>query len=284
MRKIQSTVVFEEADLRTQRGLATFMLEEWVKNMNVLTKENTLLEDERERAEETYVAGEPFDHTVEHSDEYYEQYIANFVPNTKKRWGYRFLKRGLDIIVSLLMLIVLSPVMLAIAIAIKCDSKGRVIFRQKRMGRNGKTFYCYKFRSMKIDAPKECPTSCLKNPEQYQTRVGRILRKLSLDELPQLWCVLIGTMSIIGYRPLVLTEEKCNEMRRRLSVFSLRPGISGYAQVLGRDEVYYKNKAVLDAEYVKNASLWFDIKLMFQTVSIVLKRDGNHDNVTKRGK
>ena len=260
------------------------MLEEWVKNMNVLTKENTLLEDEREYAEETYVAGEPFDHTVEHSDEYYEQYIANFVPNTKKRWGYRFVKRGLDIIVSLLMLIVLSPVMLVIAIAIKCDSKGCVIFRQKRMGRNGKTFYCYKFRSMKIDAPKECPTSCLKNPEQYQTRVGRILRKLSLDELPQLWCVLIGTMSIIGYRPLVLTEEKCNEMRRRLSVFSLRPGISGYAQVLGRDEVYYKNKAVLDAEYVKNASLWFDIKLMFQTVAIVLKRDGNHDNVTKWGK
>ena len=252
--------------------------------MNVLTKENALLEDEQELAEEPYVVGEPFDHTVEHSDEYYEQYIANFVPNTKKRWGYRFLKRGLDIIVSFLMLIVLSPVMLAIAIAIKCDSKGRVIFRQKRMGRNGKTFYCYKFRSMKIDAPKECPTSCLKNPEQYQTRVGRILRKLSLDELPQLWCVLIGTMSIIGYRPLVLTEEKCNEMRRRLSVFSLRPGISGYAQVLGRDEVYYKNKAVLDAEYVKNASLWFDIKLMFQTVAIVLKRDGNHDNVTKREK
>ena len=248
--------------------------------MSVLTEE--IVEVEQELIEEQYVAGEPFDHTIEHSDTYYEEYIENFVPNKKKRLFYRFVKRSFDIVVSLLMLIVLSPIMLIVAIAIKCDSKGSVIFKQKRMGRSGKTFFCYKFRSMRTDAPRDCATSRLENPEQYQTRVGRFLRKTSLDELPQLWCVFVGSMSIIGYRPLVLTEEKCNEMRRRLNVFSMRPGISGYAQVHGRDDVYYKNKAILDAEYVKKASLWFDLKLMFQTVWVVLKRKGNRDE--KRGK
>ena len=241
--------------------------------MNVLTAEARILEEECK--EEQYVVGEPFDHTVEHSDTYYEQYIENFVPNKKKRLFYRFVKRSFDIVVSLLMLIVLSPIMLIIAIVIKCDSKGSVIFKQKRMGRKGKIFYCYKFRSMRTDAPSDCATSRLENPQQYQTRVGRFLRKTSLDELPQLWCVFVGSMSIIGYRPLVLTEEKCNKMREQLGVFEMRPGISGYAQVHGRDDVYYKNKAILDAEYVKKASLWFDLKLMFQTVGVVLKREGN---------
>lgn len=240
--------------------------------MNALTEEIAVLDEVI--LEEEYVAGEPFDHTVKHSDTYYEQYIENFVPNKKKRLFYRFVKRSFDIIVSLLMLIVLFPIMLVIAIAIKCDSKGSVIFKQKRMGKNGKIFYCYKFRSMRTDAPSDCATSLLENSEQYQTRLGRILRKTSLDELPQLWCVLVGSMSIIGYRPLVLTEKKCNEMRRRLNVFSVRPGISGYAQVHGRDDVYYKNKAILDAEYVKKASLWLDLKLMFQTVAVVLGRRG----------
>ena len=149
------------------------------------------------------------------------------------------------------------------------------------MGKNGKTFYCYKFRSMKTNAPKDCATSLLKNPEQYQTRLGGFLRKTSLDELPQLWCVLIGTMSIIGYRPLVLTEENCNEMRRRLNVFSVRPGISGYAQVRGRNDLYYKNKAVLDAEYVKKASLWLDMKILFQTIIVVFKCQENDTDKTE---
>ena len=241
--------------------------------MSVLTEEIEVVDEEL--IEEQYVAGEPFDHTIEHSDTYYEQYIENFVPNKKKRLFYRFVKRSFDIVVSLLMLIVLSPIMLIIAIVIKCDSKGSVIFKQKRMGRKGKIFYCYKFRSMRTDAPSDCATSRLENPQQYQTRVGRFLRKTSLDELPQLWCVFVGSMSIIGYRPLVLTEEKCNKMREQLGVFEMRPGISGYAQVHGRDDVYYKNKAILDAEYVKKASLWFDLKLMFQTVVVVLKREGN---------
>lgn len=218
---------------------------------------------------------------TKYSDEYYENYIINFQPNKKRRIAYRFVKRSFDIIASGLGLIVLSPVMLGIAVAIKCDSKGSVIFKQKRVGKNGKTFKCYKFRSMTTDAPRDCATSVLQNPEQYLTRVGRVLRKFSLDELPQLFCCFVGTMSVIGYRPLVLTEENCNEMRRRLGVFSMRPGISGYAQVHGRDDVYYKNKALLDAEYVKNASLWLDIKLIFQTVGVVLGRKGNDSEKIK---
>lgn len=243
--------------------------------MSALTEEVEILKEEV--VENRYTAREAVDLTAEHSDAYYEQYIESFVPNRKRRLFYRFVKRSFDIIASLLMLIVLSPMMLIIAIAIKCDSKGSIMFKQKRIGRKGKPFNCYKFRSMKIDAPHDCATSRLKNPEQYQTRFGRILRKTSLDELPQLWCILIGSMSFIGYRPLVLTEEKCNEMRRRLNVFSFRPGISGYAQVHGRDDVYYKNKAILDAEYVQKASLWLDLKLIFQTVAVVLNRNGNND-------
>ena len=239
---------------------------------------STLLTDEQIEAQEggSQLAGCPFDHTVIHSDAYYEQYIEEFIPNTKKRWGYCFIKRSFDIVVSFLALLILSPVLLLIAVAIKCDSKGSAILRQKRMGKDGKTFVCYKFRTMTVDAPQNCATSRLENPEKYLTRLGAFLRKSSLDELPQLWCVLVGTMSIVGYRPLVLTEENCNEMRRKLNVFSVRPGISGYAQVLGRDDVYYKNKAILDAEYVKKASVWFDLKLMYQTVAVVLKKSGNN--------
>ena len=218
------------------------------------------------------------DPKVKYPDEYYESFMASFQPNTKKRLFYRFVKRSFDIIVALLMLILASPVMLIIAIAIKCDSKGPVIFKQDRMGKDQSVFKCYKFRSMCQSAPTDCATSLLENSDAYQTRVGKVLRRLSLDELPQLWCVFIGTMSFIGYRPLVLTEANCNDMRAKLHVFDLRPGISGYAQVRGRDDVYYKNKALLDAYYVKHASVWFDIKLFFSTVAVVLKRDGNQDD------
>lgn len=233
------------------------------------------VEDRSLRFEKAQQGEEPFDYKIQYSDEYYNLFIQKFVPNTKKRMLFRFVKRTFDIVSSFFGLLVLSPVMLIIAIAIKCDSKGPVIFKQQRVGRGGKPFNCYKFRSMKTTAPKNCATSVLGDPTQYLTRVGRILRKLSLDELPQLFCCLIGTMSVIGYRPLILKEENCNRMREQLGVFAMRPGISGYAQVLGRDDVYYKNKAILDAEYVKNASLWFDIKLIIKTALVVVRRDGN---------
>ncbi|MBQ8658075.1 MAG: sugar transferase [Clostridia bacterium] len=218
---------------------------------------------------------ESFGSTEKYSDEFYQEYVENFQPSKKKKRFYRFVKRVFDFLFAFVALLVLSPIMLGIAIAIKCDSKGPVIFKQKRVGKDGKAFNFYKFRSMKTDAPHDCATSVLLNPEEHITKVGKFLRKTSLDELPQLWCVLCGKMSFIGYRPLVLTEENCNEMRRKLGVFSVRPGISGYAQVHGRDDVYYKNKAILDAEYVKKSSLWLDLKLIFQTIAVVLKRKGN---------
>jgi O-antigen biosynthesis protein WbqP len=215
------------------------------------------------------------DYSVEYSDEFYEDYINNFSKVTGNKTAYLIIKRVGDVFLSSVGLLVLWPVFLAIAVFIKLDSRGPVFFKQKRIGLHGKEFTCIKFRSMKIDAPKNAHTSLLENPEQYYTKVGRFLRKTSIDELPQLWCVLIGTMSIIGYRPLVPNEVKANNMRAQLGVFKMRPGISGLAQVKGRDEVYYKNKALLDAEYVKNASVLFDIKLVVQTVLVVLRREGN---------
>lgn len=233
--------------------------------------------DKREAVENSHAVGEAFDPSVIHSDAYYAHYIANFQPNPQKRRLYRFTKRLLDILGSSLLLVLLFPVMLVVGIAVKCDSRGCAIFVQKRVGKDGKTFNCYKFRTMKADAPRECATALLENPQKHITRVGRVLRRLSLDELPQLWCVLVGTMSLIGYRPLVPSETECNGMRSQLGVFSFRPGISGYAQVHGRDDVYYKNKAILDAQYVKMASLWLDVKLALQTVAVVIRCEGNHE-------
>ena len=224
-----------------------------------------------------------FDWSVQYCDEFYEQYIQEFQQNKKRRLFFRFVKRSFDFFVSLICLLLFLPLMLLIAIAIKLDSRGPVIFKQERVGRNGKPFHCYKFRSMKITTPHDMPTSQMESPEKYVTRVGWVLRKLSLDELPQLFCCLSGKMSFIGPRPLVLNEMKCHDMRERLGVYRMRPGISGYAQVNGRDDVYYKNKAIMDAQYVRDASLWLDFKLLFQTVAVVFKRKGNNtgERVTK---
>lgn len=223
-----------------------------------------------------------FDCSIQYHDDFYEQYMQSFQQNKKRRLFYRFVKRCFDFFVSLICLILFSPVMLVVAIAIKLDSRGPIIFKQERIGKNGKPFYCYKFRSMKISTPRDMPTSQMARPENYVTRVGWVLRKLSLDELPQLFCCLVGTMSFIGPRPLVPNEQKCHDMRTRLGVYRVRPGISGYAQVNGRDDVYYKNKAIMDAEYVRDASLWLDFKLLFLTVAVVFKRKGN--NTGKRVK
>ena len=260
------------------------LVEEKISDLDTCADENTTFKneeikpatDESETLDLTRKVFEgDFDYVKKFPKECYEDYIANFEPNTKKRYFYRFVKRAFDIVASGLMLLILSPIFLILAIAIKCDSKGPVIFKQQRIGKGNKPFNCLKFRSMKMDTPRNCATSLLENPDQYYTKVGKFIRKLSLDELPQLWCVFTGKMSFIGYRPLILKEEKCNAMRDKLGVFALRPGISGYAQVIGRDDVYYKNKAILDSIYVKRASLLFDIKLVFKTVGTVLSRKGN---------
>ena len=211
------------------------------------------------------------------SDEFYERYIENFKPDKRSRLVYRFLKRTFDIIFSLIALIVSSPVFIIVSLAIAIDSKGPVLFRQERIGKGGRVFCCLKFRSMRTDAPDNVASSLMDDPDEYLTKVGRFLRKTSLDELPQLLNILFGSMSFIGYRPLIISEVKCNGMREKLGVFAMRPGLSGLAQVNGRDDVYYKNKAIMDAEYVKNASLWYDIKLFFKTIFVVFSRNGNAD-------
>ena len=216
-----------------------------------------------------------FDYKKIYDDEFYNSYLNDFEKNNKKRYFYKIVKRCFDFFTSLIALIILIPLFLILIVAIKIDSKGPVFFKQVRIGKNKKPFTMYKFRSMKVEAPHEAMTSQLKDPETFYTKVGGFLRKLSLDELPQLINVLKGDMSIIGYRPLIVAEEKCNNMREKMGVFEFRPGISGYAQVKGRDDVYYKNKAIMDAEYVKKASLWFDIKIIFQTVAVVFSRKGN---------
>lgn len=185
-----------------------------------------------------------------------------------------FLKRIIDFILSLVGIIVLSPLLLILVIAIKVDSKGPVVFTQKRVGKNKKLFSIYKFRTMKIDTPKEMPTHLLKNPDEFITRVGKFLRKTSLDELPQLFNILKGDMAIIGPRPALWNQEDLIEERDKYGVNDIRPGLTGWAQINGRDELEIDIKASLDRYYVEHESFWMDVKCFFGTIVSVFKSDG----------
>ena len=187
---------------------------------------------------------------------------------------YRFFfKRFLDILLSLFGIVILALPMLIIALAIKMDSKGPVIFKQERYGKNGKVFQFYKFRSMTKDAPHDMPTREIQG-ESYITKVGGFLRKTSLDELPQMFCILKGDMSIIGPRPVVLTETELHTYRQETGAVAVRPGLTGLAQVTARDNLKdMRLKAEIDGEYVKKISFWRDMKIFFKTIVKVLKRD-----------
>lgn len=187
---------------------------------------------------------------------------------------YLKFKRLFDIILSLIGLIVLLPILLIIIIAIKIETRGPVLFKQKRVGINKNFFYILKFRTMKIDTPKDTPTHLLSNPEQYVTRVGKFLRKTSLDELPQIWNILVGQMSIIGPRPALWNQYDLITERDKYRANSVLPGLTGWAQINGRDELLIEVKAKLDGEYVEKISFWMDTKCFFLTIVSVLKRDG----------
>ena len=187
---------------------------------------------------------------------------------------YLFIKRIIDIIFSILWLIILIPVFLIISIAIKLESKGPVIFKQKRIGKEKKYFNIYKFRTMYIDTPKDMPTHMLKNANGCITKVGNILRKTSLDELPQLVNILKGDMSIIGPRPALWNQDDLVEERDKYYANDIRPGLTGWAQVNGRDELEIPVKAKYDGEYVKRISFVFDIKIFFKTIINVFKHEG----------
>lgn len=187
---------------------------------------------------------------------------------------YLIVKRLLAILISGLAIILLSPVLLAVAIAIKCDSKGPVLFKQKRVGKDKKHFMIYKFRSMYVDAPADMPTHMLKDPTAMITKVGALLRKTSLDELPQLFNIFKGEMAIVGPRPALWNQYDLIAERDKYNVNSIRPGLTGWAQINGRDELEIDEKSRLDGYYVAHMSFLMDLKCFFGTFISVLKSDG----------
>jgi O-antigen biosynthesis protein WbqP len=187
---------------------------------------------------------------------------------------YLKFKRFYDFVLALIGLIVLSPLFILLMILIKIDSKGPILFKQKRIGRNKKHFYILKFRTMRIDTPKDTPTHMLENPEQWITKMGKFLRKTSLDEIPQIINILKGDMSIIGPRPALWNQYDLVEERDNYGVHDLYPGLTGYAQINGRDELPIADKAKLDGYYVDHISLWLDIKIFFGTIVSIFNSDG----------
>ncbi|WP_213335310.1 sugar transferase [Enterococcus casseliflavus] len=185
-----------------------------------------------------------------------------------------FLKRGIDFLLSLLGIIILSPVFLILCIAIKLDSKGPIIFQQKRVGKDKTHFNIYKFRTMRTDTPKEMPTHLLENPDYFITKVGKFLRKTSLDELPQLFNILKGNMAVIGPRPALWNQYDLIEERDKYQANDIRPGLTGLAQISGRDVLEIDLKAKLDGKYTANITPLMDLKCFFGTIIAVFKHDG----------
>lgn len=186
----------------------------------------------------------------------------------------RYMKRIIDLILSFGGLVVLSPVFLFVVIAIKIDDPGPVLFTQKRVGQNKQYFKLHKFRSMKMCTPHDVPTHMLENPEQYITKVGKVLRKTSLDELPQIWDIFIGNMSVIGPRPGLWNQDLLTSERDKYRANDVKPGLTGWAQINGRDELEIPVKAKLDGEYIEKMSFAFDVKCFLGTISSVAKSDG----------
>ena len=183
------------------------------------------------------------------------------------------IKRLLAVILSLCGMIVLSP-LLILCIAIKVDSPGPILFKQKRVGIHKQHFNILKFRTMRMDTPHDMPTHMLKDPDQYITRVGHFLRKTSLDELPQLWNIFVGDMAVIGPRPALWNQYDLLAERDKYGANDVRPGLTGWAQIHGRDELEIADKARLDGYYVEHLSFGLDVKCFFGTIRAVLDHDG----------
>ncbi|MCI8541124.1 MAG: sugar transferase [Erysipelotrichaceae bacterium] len=186
----------------------------------------------------------------------------------------RYIKRILDFVLAFLALVLLSPLFLVLCIWIKADSKGPVFFKQKRVGKNKTHFQILKFRTMVVDTPSEMPTHMLANPEGYITRIGKVLRKTSLDELPQLINILKGDMAVIGPRPALWNQAELIAARDLYGANDVTPGLSGWAQINGRDELEIDVKAKLDGYYAEHISFLFDLKCFFGTFISVVKHDG----------
>ncbi len=190
-------------------------------------------------------------------------------------------KRLFDIFASFFALVILSPLFLIICIINLFTPDTSVFFSHERRGRGGKPFRIYKFQTMKNNTPN-CATGELENPEQYITKFGRILRKTSLDELPQLWNILKGDMSFVGPRPLISSEIRAHRVRLEYGVYAFRPGLTGLAQIKGRDSISLMKKMKYDKEYCDNWSLKLDLQILWQSVSVVFKQEGFHEGVYHR--
>lgn len=188
--------------------------------------------------------------------------------------AYCGVKRVLDFMLAAMGLTVLLIPLALTALVVYIDDPGKVVFSQKRVGRNGKLFRLYKFRTMKLDTPKYMATSEVDDPDKYITRVGHVLRKLSLDEIPQLFNVLKGDMSLVGPRPLIPNEEEIHAMRDRFGVYTVRPGVTGLAQINGRDLVTPAEKVHWDVRYVEHFGFWLDVKILFATVPKIFGGEG----------
>lgn len=197
------------------------------------------------------------------------------VGKTEKRSGFynTVFKRIIDIVLSFFGLIILSPVYLILIIAIMVDDPGPVVFTQKRLGRNKQYFKLHKFRSMKMSTPHDVPTHMLENPKQYITKVGKFIRAHSLDELPQIWDIFIGNMSIIGPRPGLWNQDCLTAERDKYGANDIRPGLTGWAQINGRDELEIEDKAKLDGIYVQKMSFWFDVKCFLGSIGVFAHDD-----------
>ena len=193
---------------------------------------------------------------------------------TFKQKCYLPIKRLIDLVLSVCGLIVLSPLLIAIVIAIKLDSKGPVIFKQKRVGKNKTYFNIWKFRTMRTDAPKDMPTHLLSSPDAYITKIGKFLRQTSLDELPQILQIVVGKMSIIGPRPALWNQYDLIEERDKYGANDITPGLTGWAQVNGRDELEIPVKAKLDGEYVEKMGFMMDCQCFIMTIFSVARHDG----------
>ena len=196
----------------------------------------------------------------------------------------KFMKRILDIICSIILIIGLSWLLIIIAVLVKTTSKGKIFYSQKRIGKNKKEFYILKFRTMKITAPCDVPTHLLQNPGQFITSIGKILRKTSLDELPQLFNILKGDMSLVGPRPALWNQYDLIKERDLYKANTIKPGLTGWAQINGRDEIPIPIKARYDGEYIKNMSFIFDISCMLKTIVYVTKYKGIKEGATEGSK
>ena len=199
-----------------------------------------------------------------------------------QKW-YCYIKRWLDVLFSAEGIVLLGPLFALLAFLIKLDSPGPVLFRQKRVGRNRRLFEIWKFRTMRQDAPANLPTHLLNHPERYITRLGRFLRKSSLDELPQLFQIFTGKMSFVGPRPALWNQTDLVEEREKYGANALRPGLTGWAQIHGRDTLSIKEKARLDGEYVRNISFRLDVACLLATVGAVLKQEGIEEGSKGKG-